>query len=66
MINTNNNAGMDHDALAMLCGVVPPQYREGVKHQFLVPRADVPASFPEEPEEPPRSNEILRISPPPP
>jgi hypothetical protein len=65
MIN-NNGADVDHDALAMLCGVVPPQYREGVKHQFLTPRADLAASVPEEPEEPARSNAILGISPPPP
>jgi hypothetical protein len=37
----------DSEPLSMLCGVVPPEYREGVKHQFIALRqqADLVMSF---------------------
>jgi hypothetical protein len=35
MNNTNNHPHTDQEVLAMLCGVVPPEYREGTKHQLV-------------------------------
>lgn len=33
----NNNSDVGREVLAMLCGVVPPEYREGVKPPLVAP-----------------------------
>jgi hypothetical protein len=66
MSNTNNNADRDHSALAMLCGVVPPEYREGMGNPFaaLVKQAERAMGFPLDDEPEPAPASVPRLSPP--